>query len=148
VTELIVGGLHKDLLPEVVSLEGVTATTPILDLGSGQGACLACLHAAGFVDLWGVDCNSERFGAHRIAHFTPGDLMADTEWPVRKFGFVSAIEVIEHVENPERVVAVGARCLAAGGWLMITTPNIHLVRARTPLLDQQQAGWVRAALSA
>jgi hypothetical protein len=50
------------------------------------------------------------------------------------FGLVTAIEVIEHVANPERIVEVGARCLAPRGWLMITTPNIYSIRARMRFL--------------
>jgi SAM-dependent methyltransferase len=125
---------HAALLPVVIALEGLNPNAPILDLGCGTGAWLARLADAGFTNLSGVDHNKDQFGAQSVANFIPGDLMAETEWPTGKFAFVSAIEVIEHVENPERIIAVATRCLASRGWLMVTTPNIYSVRVRTRFL--------------
>src|SRR5271155_2750697 len=108
----------------------------LFDLGWGTGACLARLSDAGFVNLTGVDRNVETFDAHELARFTPADLMNGdlAQLQSESFGLVTAIEVIEHVANPERIVEVAARCLAPRGWLMITTPNIYSIRARTRFL--------------
>jgi SAM-dependent methyltransferase len=134
-TECTVDGRqHAALLPVVTALDGLARSAPILDLGCGTGAWLARLAAAGFTNLSGVDRNGEQFGAHSVANFIPADLMAETEWPAGKFAFVSAIEVIEHVADPERIIAVASRCLASGGWLMVTTPNIYSVRVRARFL--------------
>jgi SAM-dependent methyltransferase len=135
--ELTVDGhQHEALLPVIKGLDGLDSSTPILDLGCGTGACLARLADAGFVNLTGVDCNVENFDAHEIARFTAVDLMNGdlAHLQASSFGLVTAIEVIEHVANPERIVEVAARCLAPRGWLVITTPNIYSIRARTRFL--------------
>jgi SAM-dependent methyltransferase len=134
-TEFTVDGRqHAALVPVVKELEGLTPLAPILDLGCGSGAWLARLADAGFRNLLGVDRNAEQFGAQSVATFFPGDLMVESEWPNGEFAFVSAIEVIEHVEDPERIIAVATRCLSSRGWLLVTTPNIYSVRVRTRFL--------------
>jgi 2-polyprenyl-3-methyl-5-hydroxy-6-metoxy-1,4-benzoquinol methylase len=130
------GHQHEALLPIILGLDGVDSTTAILDLGCGTGACLARLAGAGFRNLTGVDRNVENFGAQEFSSFTAADLMNGdlAELKESSFGLVTAIEVIEHVSNPERIIEVAARCLAPRGWLMITTPNIYSIRARTRFL--------------
>ncbi len=130
------GHQHAALLPVIKGFEGVDSHTPILDLGCGTGAWLARLADAGFMNLTGVDRNIENFDAREIARFISIDLMNDDldQLQTSSFGLVTAIELIEHVANPERIVEVGARCLAPRGWLMITTPNIYSIRARMRFL--------------
>jgi len=130
------GHQHEALLPTIMGLEGLDPDTAILDLGCGTGAYLARLANAGFRNLTGIDRNVENFGAQEYARFEAVDLMNGdlSELKESSFGVVTAIEVIEHVSNPERIVEVAARCLAPRGWLMITTPNIYSIRARTRFL--------------
>src|SRR5215471_6432861 len=47
-----------------------------------------------------------------------------------KFQLISAIEVIEHLENPGRLYALAQRHLAADGYMLLTTPNIHSLVSR------------------
>jgi SAM-dependent methyltransferase len=128
------GQQHPALLPVVAALDGLTPNTPILDLGCGTGAWLARLADAGFTDLCGTDRCADVFGAQKVARFVPGNLMDDCTFPASAFGLVTAIEVVEHVANPERIIDLASRCLAPRGWLMITTPNIYSVRVRARFL--------------
>lgn len=130
------GHLHAKLVPLVESLDGVSHTSPILDLGCGTGAWMARLHEAGFRDLLGVDLDAANFGASHVARFIPADISgADINGIQRShFPLVTLIEVIEHVEDPRRLVEISANALAPGGWLLITTPNIYSLRARMRLL--------------
>jgi SAM-dependent methyltransferase len=141
-TECTVDGRqHAALLPVVAGLDGLTPSAPILDLGCGTGAWLARLADAGFTNLSGVDRSAEQFGAQSVANFIPGDLMADTEWPIGRFACVTVIEVIEHVQDPERIIAVATQCLASRGWLLVTTPNIYSIRARARFLMTGKLGF-------
>ena len=130
------GHQHETLLPVIKGLEGLESSTPILDLGCGTGAWLTRLADAGFANLTGIDHNLENFDAHEFAHFNAIDLMNGdlAQFAASSFGLVTAIELIEHVANPERIVEIAARCLAPRGWLVITTPNIYSIRARMRFL--------------
>jgi SAM-dependent methyltransferase len=132
-------GQHAALLSTVETLEGISQTSPILDLGCGTGAWLKRLHDAGYRNLCGVDRDLEAFGAKEVAHFIAADLDANDDLPqLVNFELVTMIEVIEHVANPQRLVERASRALAPGGHLLITAPNIYSLRARVRFL--QSAG--------
>jgi SAM-dependent methyltransferase len=50
------------------------------------------------------------------------------------FDLVSAIEVVEHLENPGRLFDIAARHLSPNGRFLLTTPNVLSVGARLRLL--------------
>jgi 2-polyprenyl-3-methyl-5-hydroxy-6-metoxy-1,4-benzoquinol methylase len=130
--ELTLAGLHESLAETILQIPGVNRQTSVLDLGCGSGAWLARLARLGFTSLRGVDSGS-------MVPMTPSSAyvcsQADLDDPdLRlgdvKFGLITAIEVIEHVENPGHLLAHVRRYLACDGYLLLTTPNVHSVRAR------------------
>jgi SAM-dependent methyltransferase len=126
--ELAVPGLHEWLFERVVKLPGITPSASVLDLGCGAGAWLARLYRAGVRNLWGADRRSE-FGAANIAKFVQADL--DRGFHVEgQFDLVTAIEVVEHLRNPDNLFRIAAAHLTNGGWFVLTTPNIFSLRAR------------------
>ena len=126
--ERTVAGLHGALmryLPLTLSHD-----CPILDIGCGTGAWLERLADSGFTDLWGVDRDATHFGCER-ARFLKADLDADRlEIGDTRFGLITAIEVIEHLENPGRLFSIVATFLDRHGYLLMTTPNIHSLLCR------------------
>ena len=70
--ERAIEGQHAALLPVINNLDGISHVSPILDLGCGTGAWLKRLYDAGYRNLWGVDRDTEAFGAKEIAHFRRG----------------------------------------------------------------------------
>jgi hypothetical protein len=48
----------------------------------------------------------------------------------KKFGLITAIEVIEHLENPGWFFSSVAKYLEDDGYFIMTTPNIHSVLCR------------------
>jgi 2-polyprenyl-3-methyl-5-hydroxy-6-metoxy-1,4-benzoquinol methylase len=94
----------------------------LVDVGCGGGA------------LWNV--LSDRFDRYcgldavRYAGFPAGaefhqvDLDAPV-WPLEDAGadVVTAVETIEHLENPWAFVRALARLVKPGGWVVVTTPN-------------------------
>jgi 2-polyprenyl-3-methyl-5-hydroxy-6-metoxy-1,4-benzoquinol methylase len=135
--ELALPGLHESLIERVLQLSGVGPETPVLDIGCGSGAWLARLARHGFKRLHGVDNQS-------FTRFPPADETKETfscsyadldndpdlGLGTARFGLITAIEVIEHVHNPGRFLTHAARHLEDKGYFLITTPNLHSVRAR------------------
>jgi SAM-dependent methyltransferase len=124
--ERTVAGLHDFLEREV--LPGV-ARGAALDLGCGTGAWLERLRRAGFRELTGID-NAEDPQVDG-ARFLRCDL--DRAMPAIEagaFDLVTAIEVVEHLENPGALLSLAQRALAPDGVLVLTSPNIHALRSR------------------
>jgi SAM-dependent methyltransferase len=135
--ELTTPGLHEALLKQVLQLPEVGPETPILDIGCGSGAWLARLARHGFKRLHGVDNQSftrfppaEETGASFSCSHADLDNDPDLGLGTASFGLITAIEVIEHVHNPGRFLSHAARHLDNNGYFLITTPNLHSIRAR------------------
>lgn len=117
--ERTVEGLHEAL---IARLDAMPRDTPVLDLGCGTGAWVERLRALGFKDVTGADL-----------HPPTGFIRANLEEPLnldRKFGLVTAIEVIEHLGAPGALLGSAAELLAPDGVFLLTTPNMHSLRAR------------------
>jgi SAM-dependent methyltransferase len=126
-SEQTVPGLHAALLAALPKLDPATG---VLDIGCGTGAWLERLHEAGFSNLLGIDRDAGRF-ASKHAAFLSRDLDGkEIGLGERRFGLISAIEVIEHLGNPGTLLGHLGRYLAPDGFCVLTTPNIHSVLCR------------------
>ena len=100
---------------------------PVLDIGCGSGAWLSRFPDR---ERFGIDHDPAKLGAEGVTHVR---LDIDGE-PIhlgdRRFALISAIEVLEHLDSPGRVVALAGRYLADDGWLLLSTPNLHSAIAR------------------
>jgi 2-polyprenyl-3-methyl-5-hydroxy-6-metoxy-1,4-benzoquinol methylase len=133
--ELTLPGLHEELLKRILELPDISSETSILDLGCGSGAWLARLAGRGFKSLHGIDNQSfVPFPARSElpVTFTQADLDNDPDLHLgeAKFGLITAIEVIEHVHNPGRLLRAVSSHLSDKAYFLLTTPNVHSVRAR------------------
>jgi 2-polyprenyl-3-methyl-5-hydroxy-6-metoxy-1,4-benzoquinol methylase len=98
----------------------------ILDFGAGRGAMTLELMKRGAklvaVEPFGYEFLAERgVSVYRDLAHLPDELSFD--------GIVS-LEVIEHLRDPNGVLAGLYKRLAPGGWLLITTPNAAGLLAR------------------
>jgi SAM-dependent methyltransferase len=125
-------GLHESLLERLPA--ELEPQSPILDVGCGTGAWLARLHRSGYNNLTGIDRDTAQwsFAGARVATV---DLNApDWDAPEGPFALITAIEVVEHLENLGGFFdQLGAR-LAAGGSILLTTPNVESLAARLRFL--------------
>lgn len=124
-------GLHEALIQE---LPKFNYDTPILDIGCGTGAWLERLANNGFYCLQGIDQDTEQFQTKKATCCSANLDYDDLGLGEQKFGLITAIEVIEHLENPGRLFYHVSRHLQPQGYLLITTPNIHSVGCRLRFL--------------
>lgn len=119
---LVLGDYIKswDLLRSVEFLEQhVARDAPILDIGAYASEILIALHKAKFTNLTGVDLNprlAEMPYGDRI-RYTTSDFMA-TPFADESFAAVTAVSVIEHGYDPERLMREVARLLRPGGYFV------------------------------
>jgi len=101
----------------------------VLDAGCGAGYGAALLAAAGARSALGIDISSEAVAYAREHYRQPGLSFAAadvTTWdgPAAGFDLIVSLEVIEHLDQPDRLVQAAARLLAPGGLFIVSTPNV------------------------
>jgi HAD superfamily hydrolase (TIGR01549 family) len=103
----------------------------ILDVGAGIGAfCLEAKRAGFEVEgvepsAWAIVEGRKRGITLHEGYFPHPDLEG------RKFDVVALLDVIEHVSKPIELLKACHRCLAPGGLLVLVTPDVGSLTART-----------------
>lgn len=120
---------RRTLISAFVERAGVPKR--VLDIGSGQGDLLVS-----FRDRWpaaelaGLELSAEGIRRARekvpSAHFFQIDLLTAREVPPEVEGWADVAvcsEVLEHVDDPVRLLTTAIRCIAPGGLLVVTVPG-------------------------
>lgn len=110
-------------------IAGAIGTTPqrVLDLGCGAGFLSNYLAARGH-RVCGLDADAESLAVARAydqtatVEYQQGDACA-LPFPDASFDVVCAMDLIEHVEDPARLIAEASRVLAPGGVFFFHTFN-------------------------
>ncbi|KKM69280.1 hypothetical protein LCGC14_1452370 [marine sediment metagenome] len=115
-------GLHKRVLSLIKENGGIA-----LDVGCGSGSLANCLIEKGY-NVIGSDI--ENFLKFSKVKFNKSDL--DEKWNFEddSMDLITAIEIIEHLENPRHFIREIKRVLKIGGKAIISTPNIFNWKAR------------------
>jgi len=128
-TERTTVGLHKYLIESIP--ETIPYDTPILDLGCGSGAWLERLANAGFNNLYGIDYDVRQFATSKAISLQANlDFDNHLSFENKKFGLITAIEVIEHLQNPGRLFVHVSNLLEPDGYFLLTTPNLHSITCK------------------
>jgi 2-polyprenyl-3-methyl-5-hydroxy-6-metoxy-1,4-benzoquinol methylase len=126
-----IAGLHEEVL--AVLRRHLPAPARVADLGAGTGAWAARMKALGHeVVAVERDADAYRFsGAELVVADLNEPFSAKLRGP---FAALTAIEVIEHLENPRAFLRECHALLEPRGLLVVTTPNIENVPARLQYL--------------
>ncbi|HEY1832987.1 MAG TPA: class I SAM-dependent methyltransferase [Solirubrobacteraceae bacterium] len=106
----------------------LVAGRTVLDLGSGEGFGAAILASSAErvvgvdVDADAVEHAARKYAGERL-RFQRASALDLSEFAEGSFGVVVAFEVIEHVDDHQRVLAEVDRVLAHDGLLVISTPD-------------------------
>jgi len=119
--EIALAGLHA----RAMELIGPDVRT-IADLGCGQGHLT--MHLRGTYEVAPFDINTDQYKL-RWPHVRRLDLNRD-HIPARELDCILCLEVIEHLENPYKLVRDCHAALRDGGELIISTPNLHSLKSR------------------
>lgn len=130
--EKSIGGLHSHLEKRLSQIQ-LPLDAPILDIGCGSGAWLNRLSHLGYKNLYGLDIDRSSFKLEGI-NFVESNIDYEKATFGTKFSLITAIEVIEHLENPGNFCRFIAESLAPNGILLLTTPNIHSLTCKTRFL--------------
>lgn len=123
-------GMHTELIKVIEEIPEINSNISVLDIGCGTGAWLERLATKGYHDLYGIDLDVSQVATDKAAILQANLDNDELAFDDKKFGLISAIEVIEHLENPGRLFHYVAKHLDNNGFFLLTTPNIHSVLCR------------------
>lgn len=100
----------------------------VLDVGCGDAVAFDALSAFG--DVRGIEVDEALLdpdGPHRdrIATRPLGDPLYDD--PAWRFDLITALDVLEHIDDDHAAAAALAAMLRPGGWLVVTVPAFELL---------------------
>jgi len=119
---------HEAIHDTVVGILAGQPRGALLDVPAGEGALAARLIDAGFevscCDLYPEIFRLDGVDVHR------GNLDAELPFGDQSFEYVTCLEGLEHIENPQQAMREFARVLKPGGHLIVSVPNILNIEER------------------
>lgn len=100
----------------------------LLDVPAGTGALAARLVWAGF-EVACCDLYPEIFRLTEV-EIRRGDLAGSLPYADQSFDYVTCLEGLEHIENPQNAIREFSRLLRPGGHLITSVPNILNIEER------------------
>jgi SAM-dependent methyltransferase len=119
---------HQAVHDTVVDILRPLARGKLLDAPAGEGALAARLIEIGF-QVRCCDLYPEVFRLQSV-EVKRADLSATLPYPDNAFDYVTCVEGLEHIENPQQAVREFARVLRPGGHLITSVPNIMNIEER------------------
>jgi 2-polyprenyl-3-methyl-5-hydroxy-6-metoxy-1,4-benzoquinol methylase len=133
-SDLLIGKQERGVSPDFTKqmamdalkfVEGDIGHSLAVDVGGGSGD-LARKLVHHFDQVALLDFNADSAGSD-LSQIKPVQCDLNNAWPLADgtCDFAFATEVIEHVENPRHFFREMSRIVKGGGYIFVTTPNLH-----------------------
>jgi len=119
---------HQAVHDTVVKILRELPRGELLDVPAGEGALALDLTKIGF-KAQGCDLYPEIFRLTNV-EVRQGNLSESLPYSDRTFDYITCVEGLEHIENPQQAVREFARVLRPGGHLVTSVPNILNIEER------------------
>jgi SAM-dependent methyltransferase len=118
------------------------AGSHILVAGAGEGSLEFKLLKKGVLaeNIKAVDYNPAQYKLGQVS-IQYCDLNGSLPFESQSFDVCFAIEVIEHLHNPQNLINEVWRVLKSGGMLFLTTPNVHSLTQKLRFLFSDKFAW-------
>ncbi|MBP6218662.1 MAG: class I SAM-dependent methyltransferase [Oligoflexales bacterium] len=132
-------GTHEGVVEVLLKNKVPSTHGPQLDLACGTGALIARLKDHGFSKIEGADLNPEQCG---LSDLKPRQVSFDKpfaqEFYPTCYELITAVEIIEHLENPWQFLREIKQLLTTDGFALISTPNVGHWLSRMQFLRSGQ----------
>ena len=110
--------------------------TRVLDIGCGTGSITSTIKKNCFIDIVGVEPNTERANAAKSLGLEVINGVYTDHIPrtYGKFDYILFADVLEHLENPANMLTLISDALAPGGQVIASIPNVAHWTVRLNLL--------------
>jgi ubiquinone/menaquinone biosynthesis C-methylase UbiE len=119
---------HEAIYDTVLNIVRGLPVGKLLDVPAGEGALAELLLQAGF-DVHCCDLYPEIFRLRGV-EIRRGDMGAQLPYEESSFDYITCIEGLEHIENPQQAIREFSRMLKTGGHLIVSVPNILNIEER------------------
>ncbi len=122
------GDTYKHLQRYQRAAQRIGGGKKVLDMGCGTGYGTKILSNGGKNEIYGIDVSQKAIDYAKKTYPGPEYACCSAEklpFKDNYFDAVASFEMIEHVQNPEKVLAEIYRVLKKDGGLFISTPNIR-----------------------
>ncbi len=125
----------------MIVVDRVKPSTKVLDIGCASGYIGEYLVKEKKCEVWGIEpdassCEQASFkGYRRVINKSVEEGLKDNELIQQKFDYIILADVIEHLFDPERVLASLSTFLTDRGVIIVSTPNIAHYSTRLSLLQ-------------
>ncbi len=128
-------GLHKYIESQFIQMGLTQKGLDLIELGAGSGAMTKRYNDLGFT-VTAVDYVKENFKlSSDEANFIQCDCNQQFSNTIsKKSSILSAIEIIEHLENPRNFLRESTALLKENGTMILTTPNIDCSKSKLDFL--------------
>lgn len=126
-------GTQEERIFKVLTQFVLDKNAKILDCGCGGGGFLKLLYGAGYRRFYATDIDNylSLISEHQLVEFKSSNLSFDSlPWPENFFDVLTAIQMMEHLENPYNFVRESWRVLKPRGLFIFSMPNIMHIMNR------------------
>lgn len=119
---------YENVRQDVLEILPKSKYDRILEIGGGEFPTLRALGADGGSELWGADVYVPQ---KKGFHFVHGSIELDetcSQIPNNYFDLILANDVLEHLVDTERFMAIVFQKLKVGGYFVCSVPNARQIR--------------------